>query len=176
MLQIDQVALAAAEEVVWPQGLLQLGQGALCLQVFVRQVVDEAVVHHLNIEDPGYIQLAHPSLEDHGDIFTGAALHALQGPLHSLGEGKVAYRLENIVQRVHGIALHHILGGIGDENDDHFLVHLPDGFGGLHTVHIGHENIHQDNVVIGFVVIHDLGPVGKHGNVDLFPGFPGKAL
>lgn len=101
---------------------------------------------------------------------------AVQSPLDALGEGEIGDRLEHIVQRPHRVPLHGELRHVGEEDDDHLVVHLADGLGGAHAVHIGHGDIHKDDVVAGSIALGDLRPVGKGGDSKMLPALLGKTL
>lgn len=111
-------------------------------------------------------------------IIEGCHIHPAQAPFHRDGEkgllprpqpghrllqllrkGKVGHRLEHIIQRIHRIAPDGELGHVGDEDEQHVLVHLADAFGGGHAVHAAHLYIQQDDVINGTVVGDDLVPV-----------------
>ena len=91
-------------------------------------------------------------------------MHPLDGPLQTLGKGEVGNRLQDIVQRIHGIAADGVLGHIGDEDDHHLRIDLSDLLRGRHAVHKFHFHIHQNDVEVGFVFMNDLISVGKNGD------------
>lgn len=117
-----------------------------------------------------------PPLAGERNIVLAPAAHPLQGPVDTLGEGIVGDGLEHKVHGVHGVALHHILGHIGDEDDNHLHVQLPDALGGGHAVHVAHFNIHEDDVVFRPVILYDLHTVGKKGKTKALAAFGFIAL
>lgn len=167
MLQIDQITLVAAEKVVCRQRFLQFGQNALCLQRFAVQMVNQTVIDDLDIANLGDIQLAHSALEGDGDELARAVLHALQGALHPLRKSEVTHGLEHIIQRIHRVALHDVLRRAGNKEDNDLLVHLANLAGSFHAVHVAHQDIHEDDIVIAAVVLDDFRAVRKDGDVNL---------
>lgn len=167
MLQIDQIALVAAEKVVFRQCVFQFRQDAFRLQRFAVQMVNQAVVDDLDIANLGDIQLAHPALEGDGDELARAVLHALQGALHPLRKSEVTHGLEHIIQRIHRVALHDVLRRAGNKEDNDLLVHLANLAGSFHAVHVAHQDVHEDDIVIAAVVLDDFCAVRKDGDVNL---------
>lgn len=79
------------------------------------------------------------------------------GPIHFAFESLVFHGLHHIIQGVHLIAPGGVLGQVGHEDEDHFLVELPQAFGGGQAVHARHLDVHEDQVVAGLVGIQEVG-------------------
>lgn len=130
----------------------------------------QAVVQHLHI--------AHVGGGDLPDAFGGGDHQALAGPAVEIGkglfqlegEGKVVHGLEHEAKRLHLVAADGILGHVGDEEEQHLAVGLPDLPGGGHAVQMGHLDVQQYQVVDGTVALRQLQAVGKTADLQLLAG------
>ena len=176
MLQIQKVALVAAEKTHGGQLLLPLGHGAGGDVIPAGGVEDEAVPLALQVvEFPG-VQFQRAPLDGNGDKVALPLFHPLNGPGQPLGEGEVAYRFEHIVHGVHSVAPDGVLGHVGDKDDDHLGVLAADELGGGHPVQEGHLHIQEDDVKLGLVALHQLVSVGVGGDLHSCARFPAELL
>ena len=152
--------------------LLHAGTGAVDLAV--RGVIEQVVTVGLHVGDPPRGELDGPVLGGDQDLAAAAALHGLDRGLHLQGKAVVVQRLQQIGLRLDRIALDGVLGHVGDEDDRHRRVLLPDLPGGLDAVHAGHFNIHQKQVVFRLVVEDQLLAVVKDAGAEALAGFPGE--
>ena len=135
-------------------------------------VVQQAVAG-LQVQNIIGIQQLHTAAHLQGNLPATAALDALERPLQLGAELVVADGLKHEVQGIHLVPADGVLGHVGDEHQHHIRIHLTDAFGGRHAAQGGHLDVQEDNVKAGAVGVHDLGPIGKSGHVQLASAFPG---
>ncbi len=172
MLQIHQIPLVAAGKAPALQGFLHLLEGGGGGVDAGAGVEHQLAPQALDIIDAVHRQLDGASLYGHREAGVLLLLHILQRPAQPLGEGKVVQRLQNVVQRVHGIALDGILGQVGDKDDDHLRVLFPDIARRRHAVHEGHLHIHQNQVEFRPVALHQVLAVVIVGDLEGAPRLP----
>ena len=173
MAQVDQIALVTAGKVVGGQLFLGLLQAAPHRPGIGSGVVVQQAVAGLQVQNIIGIQQLHTAAHLQGNLPATAALDALERPLQLGAELVVADGLEHEVQGIHLVPADGVLGHVGDEHQHHIRIHLPDAFGGRHAAQGGHLDVQEDNVKAGAVGVHDLGPIGKSGHVQLAAAFPG---
>ena len=173
MAQVDQIALVTAGKVVGGQLFLGLLQAAPHRPGIGSGVVVQQAVAGLQVQNIIGIQQLHTAAHLQGNLPATAALDALERPLQLSAELVVADGLEHEVQGIHLVPADGVLGHVGDEHQHHIRIHLTDAFGGRHAAQGGHLDVQEDNVKAGAVGVHDLGPIGKSGHVQLAAAFPG---
>ena len=136
-------------------------------------VVVQQAVAGLQVQNIIGIQQLHTAAHLQGNLPATAALDALERPLQLGAELVVADGLKHEVQGIHLVPADGVLGHVGDEHQHHIRIHLTDAFGGRHAAQGGHLDVQEDNVKAGAVGVHDLGPIGKSGHVQLAAAFPG---
>ena len=170
MPQVDQIPFVAPDKMLALQLGLHLVEGAPHDIGPLLRVEVQAVVQHLHI--------AHVSGGNLPDAVSGGDHQALAGPAVEIGkglfqlegEGKVVHGLEHEAQRLHLVAADGILGHVGDEEEQHLAVGLPDLPGGGHAVQMGHLDVQQYQVVDGTVALRQLQAVGKTADLQLLAG------
>ena len=119
------------------------------------------------------VQSAQPALHRHSEV----ALCPLFQPGNSLEQllrkGEVGHRLQHIVQRSHRVAPDGILRHVGDEDQDHLCIHLPDALCRGHAVQMFHLHIQKNNIVDRAVVVQNVHPVRKERYFKFCPVLPG---
>ena len=173
MAQVDQIALVAAGKVVGGQLFLGLLQAAPHRPGIGSGVVVQQTVAGLQVQNIIGIQQLHTAAHLQGNLPATAALDALERPLQLGAELVVADGLKHEVQGIQLVPADGVLGHVGDEHQHHIRIHLTDAFGGRHAAQGGHLDVQEDNVKAGAVGVHDLGPIGKSGHVQLAAAFPG---
>src|SRR5699024_6731411 len=95
-------------------------------------------------------------------------LHTADRPRKPHGKRTVVHWLYNKIKGVDLIAFYRILCHVCDEHDHHILVCLPDLFRRLHSVQMRHLYIQEEDIIVGLIIIHQLAPVRKFLDTDLF--------
>ncbi len=166
MLQVHQVSLIAPGKALPLQRLLHLLEGGGGRVYAGAGVEHQLPPQPLDVENGVDLQLHRAPPDGHGDTGVLFFLHILQRPPQPLGKGKVAHRLQDVVQGVHRIALDGVLGQVGDKDNDHLRVLFPDIARRRHAVHEGHLHVHQDQVEPGLVPLHQVLAVAVVGDLE----------
>ena len=90
-----------------------------------------------------------------------------QDPLELQIKRIVVDGLQDVIERLHGVALYGILHHVGHEHQSHTPVNLPEGLRRLHAGHQRHLNVHEDQVVVGLVGVDELEGAGKVRDLEL---------
>ena len=166
MLQVHQIALVAPGKALALQGLFHLLEGGGGGMYARPGMEHQLAAQTFNVVDAVNFQPDGAALHRHGKTCVILFLHVLQRPAQALGKGKIIQWLENIVQRVHRIALNGILGQVRDEHDDHLRVLLPDIARCRHAVHKGHFHVHQNQVEFRPIALHQVLAVVVVGDLE----------
>ena len=98
------------------------------------------------------------------------------GLLHLDFEQVVGQGLDDKVQGGHLVATDGVLGHAGEEDEAHVLVHLPQASGRVQSVHVGHDDIHKDDLEAAVVLVQEGGAVAEHLSLDRLVGLGRKAV
>ena len=160
VLQVDQIALVAAGEMVLCQLLFGAGEAGPDRKLPFCSVIPEQPVTGLQIIDVvGGEHLHSAACQLQNDLPAPAALHSLDGPGELGAELVVIHRLEHIVQRIHLIALDGVLRHVGHEHQHGVPVHGPYLFRRAEAVQPRHLHVHKDDVPARLVMGRDDRPV-----------------
>lgn len=139
-----------------PQGKLPLVGVVMQDMVLNFHIVDVPGLQHLDAAGQGqHNALSLPALRPADGL----------GQLH--GEHVVVHRLQDKVQGPNLVAVDGVLGHLGDKDQHHLLIRLPDASGRLHAVHIRHGDVQQDDVILRPIVLHQVHPAGEAGDLYL---------
>ena len=156
IVEIDKIApIAQSKAVVLKQGLVFF-EGIVGFQGLVVKMEFQDMVDDLDI-----LQLPKKDFSD--DTLVVCHQNALflakecgQGSVHRHVEGRIADRLDKILEGIDPIAFDSILDEIGHKDDHRALVDFPYLLGGLNAIDIGHVDIHEDQVEIPRILVQEL--------------------
>lgn len=130
-----------------------------------RGVDHQLMPQPLHIVDVVHRQLPAPAFDRRSDILLPAAAHMAQSPAQPLGKGKIAERLQDVVQGVDRVPLDGVLRQIGDEHNHYLRVNPADVAGRRHAVQKGHVYTQQKQIELRPVAFHQVLPVVIVGDV-----------
>ena len=129
-------------------GVLQ-GSGARQLAFF--GVIGQLVALHLDVIDLPQQQPLGAGGQGHHHALGGGA-PALGRTVQLDAQRPILGRLDDVVQRIHLIALDRKLGHVGHKDQDDLPVDLPQAVGCLHAVDAWQLDVHEHDVIVGTVM------------------------
>ena len=151
VLLVDQVALVAAQKALAPQAVLGVLQRAAAGHSSPLGVIGQFVALHLNVADLPQQQPLGAGRQHHHDAL-GCSAPARRGAVQLDAQRPILGRLDDVVQRIHLIALDRKLGHVGHKDQDDLPVDLPQAVGRLHAVDARQLNVHEHDVIVGTVM------------------------